>query len=430
MADAAPEAGAAAASARPAPPRRAPGSADPGLSFPAFVGLIAAIMACQALGVDSMLAALPAIGRSLNVVRDNDRQWIIAIYMFGFGAAQLIYGPLADRYGRRPILVVSLGLYAAMSILAGLSGSFALLLTARLLQGVAGAGSRVLTVSIMRDCYQGRQMARVMSLSFMVFLAVPMLAPSIGQLIMTFASWRVIFFFLAAFGATVALVGGLRLNETLHPDNVRPVSFRSVGGAIGQVLTNRVAVGYMLASAFPFGALLGYVNSVGQIFTDEFHAASRFPLIFACVAGAMGVAALVNARLVERVGTRRVSHSATLGLIVLSAVHVAVAASGRETMGSFSVLQCLTMFCFGLMGSNFNAMAMEPVGAIAGTASSVLGFTSTCAGAAIGIVIGQAYDGTTVPLAAGFLIMGLVTLVVVFVTERGRLFAPHHPAAT
>jgi DHA1 family bicyclomycin/chloramphenicol resistance-like MFS transporter len=255
-----------------------------------------------------------------------------------------------------------------------------------------------------------------------------MLAPSIGQIIMTFASWRAIFFFLGAFGAGVALVGGLRLKETLDPANRRPVSFGHVGRAMGEVLRNRTALGYMLASAFPFGALLGYVNSVGQIFTDEFHAASRFPLIFALVAGAMGVAAVLNARMVERVGTRRVSHTATVGLIALSAVHVAVAMSGHETMLSFSVLQCLTMFCFGLMGSNFNAMAMEPVGHIAGTASSVLGFTSTCGGTLIGIVIGQCYNGTTVPLAMGFLLMGLVTLGVVWWTEQGRLFRPYQGA--
>jgi DHA1 family bicyclomycin/chloramphenicol resistance-like MFS transporter len=401
---------------------------DPGLGFPAFVALIAAMMACQALGVDSMLAALPAIGRSLAVAHDNDRQWIISIYMFGFGVAQLVYGPLADRYGRRPILIVSLTSFAAMSVLAGFASSFPLLLAARLLQGIAGAASRVLTVSVMRDCYQGRQMARVMSLSFIIFLAVPMLAPSIGQIIMAFASWRAIFFFLGLFAAGVALAGGLRLKETLDPANVRPISVGEVGRAVGEVLGNRTALGYMLASAFPFGALIGYVNSVGQIFTDEFHAASRFPLIFALVAGAMGVAALVNSRLVERVGTRRVSHTATFGLIALSAVHVAVAASGRETMLSFSILQCLTMFCFGLMGSNFNAMAMEPVGHIAGTASSVLGFTSTCGGTLVGIVIGQCYNGTTVPLAAGFLLMGLVTLGGLWVTERGRLFRPHQGA--
>lgn len=405
-----------------------PGAADPGLSFPAFVALIAAMMACQALGVDSMLAALPSIGHSLGVPRDNDRQWIIAIYMFGFGAAQLVYGPLADRYGRRPILIVSLLLFAAMSVLAGLSTSFAMLLVARLLQGVAGAASRVLTVSVIRDCYQGRQMARVMSLSFIIFLAVPMLAPSLGQLILQFSSWRAIFFALALFAGTVSLVGGLKLRETLHPEYVRPISFGNVARSIRTVLTNRTTLGYMLASAFPFGALLGYINSVQQIFTDRFHETALFPIVFACVAGAMGVAALLNARLVERIGTRRVSHTATLGLIGVSVVHVAVAASGHETMLSFSVLQCLSMFCFGLMSANFNAMAMEPMGAMAGVASSVLGFTSTCGGALLGIVIGQAYDGTSLPLALGFLVMSLVTLGVLLVTERGRLFQPHNPA--
>jgi len=397
------------------------------MGFRAFVALIAAIMACNALGIDSMLAALPAIGHSLDIPSENDRQWIIALYMFGFGSAQLVYGPLADRYGRRPILIVSLGLFSLMSIAAGFSTSFVGMLIARLLQGVAGAAGRVLVISIVRDCYRGRQMARVMSLSFIVFLAVPIFAPTIGQLILLVANWRFIFFFLAAFAGIVGIIGGLKLNETLHPEYRRPVSAAGIWQAMRTTMSDRNAIGYTLASTVVFGALMGFINSVQQIFTDIFHAPATFPLVFACVAGAMGAAAYINSRIVERYGTRKVSHSALIGFIVISAIHVFVAAIGRETMLTFSILQCMTMFCFGMMGSNFGSMAMESVGAIAGTASSVQGFISTCGGALIGIVIGQAFDDTTLPVAWGFLGVGLAALVIVLMTERGRLFRAHHP---
>ena len=407
-------------------PRREPGSSDPGLGFRAFVALIAAIMACNALGIDAMLAALPSIGRELDIPSENDRQWIIATYMFGFGAAQLVYGPLADRYGRRPILMVSLGLFSLMSIVAGLSTSFPMLLVARGLQGIAGAAGRVLVVSIVRDCYQGRQMARVMSLSFIVFLAVPIFAPTVGQVIMLVADWRFIFFFLAAFAATVVAVGWLRLKETLHPDHARPASIAEVGRAIRRTLSERNAIGYTLASTLVFGSLMGFINSVQQIFADIFHAPQSFPIMFACVAGSMGLAAFINSRIVERLGTRKVSHAALLGFISAAALHTAVAASGHETMLSFSILQCLTMFCFGMMGSNFGSMAMEPVGDIAGTASSLQGFISTCGGSVLGIVIGQSFNGTTVPMTLGFLGVGVGALITVLITEQGRLFRPHH----
>ena len=409
-------------------PTHVPGASDPGLGFRSFVALIAAIMACQALGIDAMLAALPAIGQSLGVADENARQWIIAIYMLGFGAAQLVYGPLADRYGRRPILVVSLGLFAGMSILAGFATSFTGLLVARFLQGIAAAAGRVLTVSIVRDCYQGRQMARVMSLSFIVFLAVPALAPSIGQVIMLAVDWRAIFFFLAAFGGLVAVVGGLRLNETLHPEHRHPISIGGVGRAIRLTLTDRTAIGYTLASTAVFGALMGFVNTVPQIFADVFHRPGAFPAVFACIAGSMGLAAFINSRVVERLGTRKVSHTALMLFILFAGLHLGLAASGYETLVSFTVLQCLTMFCFGMMGSNFNSMAMEPMGPIAGTASSVQGFISTVGGALIGLLIGQAFNGSTVPTTAGFFCVGLVALALVFTTEKGHLFRSHYVA--
>jgi MFS transporter, DHA1 family, multidrug resistance protein len=404
-------------------------ASDPGLRFPFFIALIASLMAVTPLGIDAMLPALPEIGRALNVDTENHQQWIIAIYVFGFGAAQLIYGPLSDSYGRKPLLVIGLVLFAVMSILAGFAASFQLLLVARLLQGIAGATGRVLVVSVVRDCFAGRQMARVMSISFMIFLAVPILAPTIGQFILLFGNWRLIFFVLAGFAAIVALVTALKLRETLHPEFRRPVAVRPIMQAVRRTLTNRNALGYTLALTCVFGALMGFINSIQQIFADIFMAPERFPLVFACIGLAMAAAAFTNARIVERLGTRLVSHAALIGMILLGGLHTLVAVAGLETIVTFTILQSATMFCFGLLGSNFGSMAMEEVGEIAGTASSVQGFVSTCGGALLGLAVGQSFDGSTVPLTLGFFVLGTVALLVVLVTERGRLFRSHHIAA-
>ncbi|WP_294389808.1 multidrug effflux MFS transporter [uncultured Sphingomonas sp.] len=412
------------------PATAAPGRpSDPGLRFGAFVTLIASLMAVTPLGIDAMLPALPDIGRALNVDTENHRQWVIAIYVLGFGSAQLVYGPLSDSYGRKPLLVGGLVLFTILSIVAGLSTSFPALLAARLFQGIAGAAGRVLVVSVVRDCFAGRQMARVMSISFMIFLAVPIFAPSIGQGIMLFGNWRLIFFFLAGFAALIALMAALYLRETLHPQFRRPIAATAIADAVRRTLSNRNALGYTLALSCVFGALMGFINSIQQIFTDIFHAPARFPLVFACIGIAMGIAAYTNSRVVERLGTRKVSHSALIGMIVLGGIHTAVGLSGYETMLSFTLLQSATMFCFGLLGSNFGSMAMEEVGEIAGTASSIQGFVSTCGGALLGLLVGQSFNGTTVPLTLGFLLLGGLALLIVFVTERGHLFQAHRSHA-
>jgi MFS transporter, DHA1 family, multidrug resistance protein len=410
----------------------ADGEAHPGMGFREFVTFIAAVMAINALGIDTMLPALPDMGRSLGIAQENQRQWIIAAFVFGFGSAQLFYGPLADRFGRRPILIGSIGMFVVTSIVAAYADSFATMIAARLLQGISSASTRVLAISMVRDCYSGRRMARVMSLAFMIFMGVPVLAPSIGQLILLVAPWPAIFFFLAGFGAIVVLWAALRLPETLRPEQRRAIAPREVIDATRTALTDRTALGYTLASTMLFGSLMGFIVSSQQIFADTFHVPDLFPIIFALAAGTMGVAAFFNSRIVERLGTRRVSHSALIGFIGVSALHLLCAAVGLETVWSFAIFQSATVGCFALAGSNFGSMAMEPVGHIAGTASSIQGFISTVGGALIGTAIGQSFDGTTVPVAAGYLIVGVAALLIVLVTERGRLFRPHHasPAQT
>lgn len=405
-----------------------PHPAPAGMHPREFVAFIAAVMAVNALGVDLMLPALADIGHDLSVSTPNHRQWIVTAYMLGFGAGQLVYGPLADRFGRKPILVGTLAGFVAAAIFAAGSVTFAGLLGARLLQGLMSASTRVLAVAIVRDGASGRQMARTMSIAQMIFFLVPILAPTLGQALLAFGPWRFIFYALGAFAAVVLAWTLVRLPETLPIARRVPISLAALRQSYRLTLTNRFSIGYAIAASLTFGGILAFVSSAQQIFVDEFGAGDRFTLLFALCAFAMGVASFANSRLVERLGTRLISQSAVLALITLSVIHVIVIEAGLETLTSYIVFQALSMTCIGLCGSNFGAMAMEPVGHIAGTASSLQGFITSLGAVVVSLVIGQSYSGTTLPLAVGYLGIGLALIAIIYVIEGGQLFRPRLPA--
>ena len=413
--DAAPE-----ALARPRPPL----VPHPGLGFKQFVAMVAAMMAVNGLAIDGMLPALEVIGKALAIHAPNQRQWIVTAYMMGFGGAQLAYGPLADRFGRRPVLLTGLCLYIAFSLLAALSQSFEMMLAARVLQGVGSAGSRVLAVTIVRDCYSGRKMARVMSLSFIVFLAVPIIAPSFGQIIMLFLPWRFIFVGFSLFAVGVTLWIYLKLPETLHIEDRRPISVLGIARGFRIVLTNRISIGYTIAMTVLLGGLFGFINSAQQVFFDVFHAQKLFTTLFAMIALSIASASLVNARLVERFGTRILSHTALVFYVFCATTHAVIAYNGGETLAIFAPFLAVQFFCFGLVVSNFGAMAMDPLGHMAGTASSVQGFLTTIGGALCGFWIGQHFNGTVIPLTLGFAGFGIGGFLIVLIVEKGRLFRP------
>lgn len=392
------------------------------LGFVEFVSLIAAMMALTALGIDSMLPALPAIGDTLGVAEPNHRQYVITSFLVGFGAAQLVYGPLSDRFGRRPVLIIGLLMFVFMSTLAAASGSFTILLAARFLMGASVACVRVVTIAMVRDCYSGRAMARVMSLSFIVFMAAPVLAPSIGQVVLFFGSWRLIFGVVAIVALIVAAWFIIRMPETLAVDGRQSLNIRRVLRDYAAAMRDRAALGYTFASALLLGGMFGFLGSIQQIMDVVFGRPELLAIVFPCVASTMALSALFNSRYVMTLGMRRISHTALIGLIVFAALHLIVAKLEMETIVVFTVLQAAMMACMGLTTSNFSSMAMERMGEIAGTASSVQGFITTLGGALIGALVGQAFDGTTIPLYTGFLVLGILALIIVFITEGGRLF--------
>jgi DHA1 family bicyclomycin/chloramphenicol resistance-like MFS transporter len=392
-----------------------------------FIALCAALMALNSLAIDIMLPALQQMGANLGVENENHRQYVITAYILGFGFAQLFFGPLSDRFGRRPPLIAGLAIYILAAGAAAMAPSFLTLLACRLVQGIGAAATRVISISIVRDTFEGRRMAEVMSLIFMVFMAIPVVAPGIGQVVILFATWHFIFVAMALGALLISVWAVLRLPETLHPEYRRPLTAEAIIGGFFIVLTNRVALCYALASTFIFAAMFGFINSAQQIYVGIYGVGEMFPVIFACVASMIAVSNFANARLVGRIGMRRLSQSALLAFLGISVLWLVLSLAGQMPLVLFVVIFGSAMIPFAMLGSNFNALAMEPLGALAGTASSVLGFMQTFLGGLLGTMIGQAFDGTVTPLAVGFCLVSLAAVAAVLVAERGKLFQPHNP---
>jgi DHA1 family bicyclomycin/chloramphenicol resistance-like MFS transporter len=387
-----------------------------------FVAMMAATMALHAVAIDAMLPALPLIGQQFAVGDDNELQWIVTAFIMAAGAGQLIYGPLSDRFGRRPVLLSGIAVYVVLTLVAGLAPRLGWLLAARVLQGFSIAATSVVARSIVRDRYSGSTMARVMSVIFLVFLIVPILAPSVGQLLLLVVNWRGIFVFLAACAAVVAAWIAVRLPETLAPAGRRPLAAAHLYEAARFVLTEPTSILYTLGMTAMFGSLLAYVSTLPQIFASAFHAPQLMAGCFAICAGAMGVASFLNSRIVERVGMHAISHAALVAYIGVTALHALVAWHGAESLVSFVVFQSVTMACFGLAVSNFGAIAMQPMGAIAGSAASIQGVISTIGGGAVATLIGQQWSGSVFFLPAGAFCCGIAALICVLIAEKARLF--------
>ena len=393
-----------------------------GLSRVEFIALIAGLMALNALAIDVMLPALPYMGEALGVSHENERQFVVGVYMFGFGFAQLAFGPLTDRFGRRGPLLVGLVIYLACAFAATFAPNFTVLLILRFIQGLGAAGTRVIATAVVRDRYSGREMAEIMSLTFMVFMAIPILAPGIGQVILLAGPWQYIFLFMTALATMITIWAYFRLPESLAPENRRPLSVASVIDGFRIVVTNRQALFYGLAGTFLFGAMFGFISASQQIFVEIYGLGPYFPVAFAVMAGAIAVAQFINSRVVKTFGMRRISHTAIVIYLSFALIWLGLALMGPVPFPLFFGLFIVIQWMFGWAASNMNSLSMEPLGQVAGTAASVFGFTQTVGGALIGTYIGQHYDGTLVPNATGYATMGVLVLICVLIAEKGRLF--------
>ncbi|OLP53889.1 bicyclomycin resistance protein [Rhizobium rhizosphaerae] len=401
------------------------GSQRIGLGFREFIITIALMTASIAFAIDIMLPALPHIASSLKVTNANDAQLVIAVFFFGFGLSQLVFGSLADAFGRRRVLLAGLAIFTVTMLAAAWTESFTALLILRFCQGIGGAAVRICTTAITRDCFGGREMARVMSYIMIVFMMVPILAPTLGQAIITYGDWPWIFVLLGVVGAILFVWASLRMRESLPQAERQPLSFGSVASGFSTVLTNRVTSGYMLGLTLFTGVICAFIVTVQQVFGTVYGLGDWLPIAFAGTASGIAIANFANGYFVRRFGMRRISHAAMIGFTLLSAALYLMALAGTPpfivTYLGISVL----LMMFAAIATNFTAISLEPMGHIAGTATAITGFVSTTGGAIVGGLIGQMFNGTVQPLFGGFTAFGALTIIAVLWAEGGRLFT--HP---
>ena len=387
------------------------------LSQPEFIALIAMLFATIAFSIDAMLPALPQIAAELTPADPNRAQLILTSFVLGMGLGTFVAGPISDALGRKPVIVMGAGLYMVGALLAWAAPTLETVLAARLLQGLGAAGPRVVSLAMVRDLYSGRHMARIMSFAMMIFTLVPALAPLAGQGIIALIGWRGIFLAFLVFAVVATSWLSLRQPETLAKAARRPLHPAVLLRAVAEVLTNRQVVMAMVVQTLIFACLFGTISSTQQIFDVHFGRGAEFPLWFALIALCSGSASLINAALVVRLGMRFLV-SVTLAVeALLTALYALTLIAGGLPEGlafALFVIWAISVFMMaGLVLGNLNALAMEPMGHIAGMAASVTGSLATVASVMIAAPLGLAFDGTPRPLvigvtalaAAGFVLM-------------------------
>lgn len=380
------------------------------ISFAELVAITGAVMALNALAIDMMLPALGVIGSALGVAHENDRQLVVVVYIIANGLSQLFMGPVVDRVGRRKVLLGALAAYALGSLLSVIAQSFTLLLAARVFQGAATAGARVAVLAMVRDRYAGAEMARVMSVAITIFMAAPIFAPLIGQGVLLAGSWRWIFGALLLYGAALAVWSALRMRETQSPGARTQLSFSKAFDAYFEFFGMRASLGYVGVQTLLFGGLFGFISSSEQIYVEQYRLGAWFPAAFGASAVGFAAAAIINARIVTPAGMRQIARTGLVALIAVQIVHLALHGVIAQNPVLFTAFIAATLFCMGFVTPNAQALAMEPAGHIAGVAAAANGFATGAIGGAIGGLIGRFYDGTTVPLIAGFAALGAVAL--------------------
>jgi len=380
------------------------------LEFVALMGMVAATVA---FSIDAMLPALPEIGAELSPDNLNNAQLILTSFVFGMGLGTFVTGPLSDTFGRKTVMVGGAVIYVIASILAWVAGSLELMVAARVLQGIGASGPRVVAMAMVRDLYGGTNMARIMSFIMIVFSVVPALAPSIGHYIIAAFGWRAIFVAFVLFAAIVVAWLVIRQPETLAPENRRPFQWRAILSATKEVFSIRTTRLSIMIQTLTFGCLFMSLSSTQQLFDLTFGQGDVFHFWFGGIAVFAASASAINARLVVRLGMRAIIKATFIAQIILSVLLIVVTVFDGPYWLSFGMFVVWTAGAFyqaGLTIGNLNALAMEPVGHIAGVAASVVSSVSTIGAVLIAIPVGLAYDGTPLPMGIGVLVCVCIAL--------------------
>jgi DHA1 family bicyclomycin/chloramphenicol resistance-like MFS transporter len=387
-----------------------------------FIVLVALLNAMVAMSIDTMLPAIGAIASELGAIDPNARQFIITSFFAGMTLGTLIYGPWSDSIGRKPAIYAGLALYGVGSLICLASTSFEMILIGRFIQGFGAASPRIVSIAMVRDGSAGASMARVMSFVMTVFMLVPIVAPSVGQVVLLFASWRFIFAGFFGIGLIAAVWLWLRQAETLPRERRSPMSFAALAQAAKEVLSHPVAMGYTLATGCIFGGFICYLGTSQQLFAEQYGQGEYFAIWFGVFAVAIAIAMIFNAKLVMKYGMRNLSKWALKGNIILSALFLVAGLvfAGHPPLWMLGLYLFTNFFCCGILFGNYNAIALEPMGRIAGMAAAISGAGSSLFAIISGTLIGQQYDGTVIPLAAGFTGLGLLALGFTEWAERRR----------
>jgi DHA1 family bicyclomycin/chloramphenicol resistance-like MFS transporter len=393
-------------------------SSQPG--FSEFVVLIALIISLVALSIDAMLPALPEIAADLKFENANDAQFVISMLFVGMGFGQIIFGPLSDSTGRKLAINIGFVVFILGCLLSIFAQDFDDMMVGRFLQGFGAAGPRIVSIALVRDLYAGRQMARVMSFVMTIFILVPIIAPSIGQLIVIYSTWHSIFTLFLVLSVVAMAWFSLRQPETLPKDKRIRFSPGQMIRDIKFICTLPSAIGYTITMGFIFGAFIGYLGSAQQILQIQYALGNHFAIYFGVLAASIGMASLLNARLVMRFGMRRLSRTAMIVTALLSAPFFLLALyyQGNPPLAMLMTYLLCVFFFFGIMFGNLNALAMEPLGHIAGLGSAVVGSVSTLMSVMLGIIVANAYDSTILPLVAGFSVLSVLGLITMYWTEK------------
>jgi MFS transporter, DHA1 family, multidrug resistance protein len=397
---------------------------------PEFVFLIAALMMVDALAIDIMLPALPEIGAALSVANENDRSLVITAFLVGFGLPQIVFGPLSDSVGRRPVILGGLGLYIVCSLGAVFAADLTTMLVLRFVQGLGAAAVRVGMQAALRDRYKGREMAEVMSLVQSVFLLVPMFMPAVGQLLLLAGSWSVIFLVMAALAMIFGAWTWIRLAEPLADADRRPLNFIGIAQGFASVFSNRRAFFYGSASMFLLGAVFGMILTGPQVYGELYGWGPFYPVAMFIMGGSAALASLMVTFIIRRFGLRRSAHLAAVGLPALTLTGALISATFGMPVWGYVLIAILAAVPMIVGFATCGALSMEPLGAVAGTAAAVFGLIQAVCGAWLSYLIAQAYDGTVTPVLLGQGIMGLFVLTFFAIAENGRLFGRDPPNAT
>jgi DHA1 family bicyclomycin/chloramphenicol resistance-like MFS transporter len=387
------------------PPAPSGRTRDPaGVAF-GFILLMACLGAVNAFSTDVVMPALGHISDSFGLTNENARQWIILAVFAGMAPSQFVIGPLSDAIGRRRAVFLSFGLFAAGTLVAMFSQDFSWHIAGRVLQGLGSGGLRIVGMAITRDRYTGRAMAQVVSLSFSIFILVILFAPLIGQLVILWLPWRMVHLWLLFFAGGVALWFALSQPETLNDDHRRPLAFGSLTAATAEAMRHPATLGCTLALGAALGAFMSYLASAQQIYGEIYQLGPMLPVAFGALSLVFGGMSLVNAFLVARFGVVRVVRAglrityvgSALAWLAFSHLH-----DGIPPLWMFMLGAVAPFSGFGMVYGNLSALALTPMGHIAGSASSVVAAFSTVIAIALAWVIGDAFDGTVLPLFTAF----------------------------